>query len=36
MGIVKMKMKVFYTNKTDPGVTVWLNKKQVNKIFNKE
>lgn len=36
MGIVKMKMKVSYTNKTDPGTTVWLNKKQVNKIFNKE
>lgn len=36
MGMAKMKMKITYKDKTDPGMTVWLNKKQINKIFGKE
>ncbi|WP_333876839.1 hypothetical protein [Flavobacterium sp.] len=35
MNIASVKMKVTYTNGQEGGVTVWLTKRQIDKLFNK-
>jgi len=35
MNIASVKMKISYNNGQEGGVTVWLTKKQIDKLFNK-
>lgn len=35
MNIASVKMKVTYNNGEEGGVTVWLTKRQIDKLFNK-
>ena len=35
MNITSVKMKISYNNGEEGGVTVWLTKKQIDKLFNK-
>ena len=35
MNIASVKMKISYKNGEESGITVWLTKKQIDKLFNK-